>query len=223
MLLFANSKEGVATRFLERQLGIGYFAAFTMAARIRMHMAALENDRVVGRKGERLFVKLVEFPTKPCASQRQVKSCWAVLLSDVSQIVSVVVENLDQHSILKAINQRGHAGAMQVTTCRRTLDVLCDIGARSALAWFEHDNSARHPSIPDRAPGFVAHVKLHLKGQFGRVTTGRLWTYLKEFEFRHNRIGNPSSVYWDLIGRFPDLGKADVDRIEAKSFIQSAK
>lgn len=115
MLHFTNSRSGVCTNFLLRQLGISHSAAFRMGTKIRTQMAALEDGRQVGGEGREVMVKIVQFRRVRTQGRRGAGRANIFSLADQDHIVNVVIGRSRRNLLRKLLAERVRPGSIITT------------------------------------------------------------------------------------------------------------
>ena len=217
MLHFANSTSGVPTSFLRRQIGLSHKAAFRMADRIRVHLAALDFGSRVGMAVELVDVRVVYLSGIHTAPFPTRGSARAVILGDANSVQATVIGRPRRHSVKAIIADKVAEGAIPVTTCRYTYRVLTEFGSRRPAVVFV-------PEVPGGSAGggnpvesFLAYLRKPMHSTYRRVGYTNLWKYLKEFEFFYNRRARSHTTFWDMIGNFPQVTTQQCLKLEAWS------
>jgi hypothetical protein len=216
MLHFANSASGVPTSFLRRHLGLSQKAAYRMADRIRLHMAALDYGARVGQRGRPVEIR-IEYLVGMRTTRYPVRgSAKAVFLGDANNVQATVIGRARRHVLARIIADKLVDGAVPVTTCAYTYGVLREFGTRSPAAALVDDFI--DPSTgtnPIRS--FLHYARRPMHEIYRRVDYANLWKYLKEMEFGFNRRLRSQETFGDLTGAFPDLSAARCGELAAWS------
>lgn len=204
MLHFANSHAGVNSGFLERHLGISYRAAFHMAHRIRLHLAALERMTPIATPGQTVEVRVENLYR--IRSDTSGHNRANVLLAARNGRVACQVIGVSRHrSVYKAIATMVPGHGDLHTTCYRTARLFSDYGSRLPHAHYLPTYYIDHPNEIDAIKGFMSYFLWQLQTHHKYVSHSYLWLYLSEFQFRYNRRNHSAQTYWDMIGAFPIL------------------
>lgn len=204
ILHFANSREGVTVGFLQRQLGISYLAAFRMAHRIRMHMAALERATRHPAPGVQVHVRL-ETLHRVRSSTSQRHTANVLFAATQERLDCTVVSAPRRHSVRAAVLDLMPGHGTLLTSCYRTSRVMAAYGGRHPLASFVPTYFLDHDEQIDRITGFLSYFREPFNNLYKHVSREHLWLYLKEFQFRYNRRHRSRDTYWDMVGAFPVL------------------
>lgn len=216
MLHFANSSGGVVTTFLGRQLGLSHKAAFRLADRMRMHMAAIDHDKRVGTPGEPVEIRIETLDGVHTAGHPLRGPAKAVIIGDSKSVQTTLIGTPRRHVLRAIINDKAAAGAVPKTSCKYTYRVLEEFGTRmpsvQLIESFVDPCSRVSPT-----KSFLNHLRKPMSNTYRRVEYANLWKYLKEFEFRYNRRQRSHRIFPDLIGQFPDLSRSSQEELEGWS------
>lgn len=204
MLHFANSHEGVNSGFLERQLGIGYLAAFRMAHKIRLHMAAIEELSRGSEQYDSVHARLeIINNVRTGPHHRDIAN---ILLAAAGQRVEVaVIDEVRRHTVKRTMSDLMPGQKEILTTCYRTSRVFAAYGARKPLATFTPCHFIDHLEEVDTISGFMSYFLWPFRTNHRHVSHAHLWLYLKEFQFRYNRRHRSRDTYWDMVSAFPQI------------------
>jgi len=219
IFMFTTTRNGVAAKELERQLGVTYKTAWRMADLIRKHMADVDGEALVGGIG-----KVVEIDEtwiggslrfRPhrgeSRSARQNKTMVMGMLERDGSVLTTIVPDNRKVSLLPKIAQHVAPGSVLHTD---------DLGAYrrlSDLGW-EHE-SVSHARGQYVSPtgahvqgieNFWAQLKRSFNGTYIHVSSKHLWKYAKEAEYRFNRRDCAETMLSELLTTFQPLS-ADRD------------
>ena len=216
MLHFANSASGVPTNFLGRHLGVSHKAAYRMADRIRLHMAALDCPERVGERGKPVEIRIEYLVGMRTRGYPVRGSAKAVLIGDRHAVQSTLIGRARRHVLGKIIADKIAHGAIPVTTCSYTHAVLTEFGTRQSRAALV-DEFVDPSTGTNPIQGFLNYAKRPMHDVYRRVDYSNLWKYLKELEFRFNRRRRSHEIFSDLVGAFPRLSPDRCRELEAWS------
>ena len=190
MFLFCASRNGVAAKEVERQLGVTYKTAWRMCHEIRKFMAAQDSDDPLGGIGS--FVEIDE----------------AIIGGSVSGMgngymgnKTIVVGMLERGGeLITRVVTRRHKAAMHglilesvipgTTICTDEMGGYKDIdqsGYRHIKVNHRRGQYANKAGGGVNAlEGFWAQLKRGINGTHIHVSGKHLWKYLGEFEYRYN-------------------------------------
>lgn len=204
LLHFANSSEGVNAAFLGRQLGITYPAAFRMAYKIRLHLAALEALAEPISEGRDVHARLVTLHRARSGSQRP-NTLNVLFVASDTRVDCAVLAAPRRHSVRAAIEKLMPGHGQVITTCYRTSQVLSAYKTRQPLATFVPTFFLDHPTERDLISGFLSYFLQPFKNHHKHASREYFWLYLKDFQFRYNRRDRSGDTYWDMVRSFPQL------------------
>jgi len=209
LFLFTTTRNGVAAKELERQLGVTYKTAWRMADKIREHMANVDGDQQVGGLG-----KIVEIDETLVGGANR-KSRWrnprggktmvmGMLERDGAVLTTVVADNR-KHNLLPKVVEHVAPGSICHTDELRSYKDLPKLG-------FGHDtvNHTRRYVSPTGAhvqgiENFWGQLKRAINGTHIHVSGKHLWKYAKEAEYRFNRRDCADAMLSELLTTFQPL------------------
>jgi transposase len=209
IFLFTTTRNGVAAKELERQLGVTYKTAWRMADLIRAHMASVDGEAMIGGIG-----KAVEIDETIVGGYRKGKpgrslEGKSVILGMVErdgQVVTKVVADVKRATLLPAI---------EATVAKGTAVHTDYLGSYAVLgaAGYAHDrvnhNKGQYVSATgchvQTIEGFWAQLKRAINGTHVHVSGKHLWKYAKEAEYRFNRRHCGETMLSELLTTFRPL------------------
>lgn len=214
MLLFANSRNGVATHFLQRHLGLSYKAAWRMGDRIRTHLALLEAPRQFGGPGQ--LVHVDETLIRGIRTSTAKGAGRAILfgIADAQAVGTFVVKNRRRTTLMPLIKAKIHPGSTIVTDSYSTYRHLSDYGWRHTTVNHSRGEWTNADGISQaRIEQHWAALKRAIRGTHLHVERDFLWKYLKEYEFRANRRERSAQLFWDMIASFPPFAEDQIREV----------
>lgn len=205
MLHFSNSKDGVCTHFIERQLGVSYKTAYRMNDRIRTHMAAIDRHKYIGTFGEQVFVRVLNIKRLRVQGKKGKKRANVLAIADDKNILNTVIEQVRRAPISAILDEKIAVKAEVCTDCYETYRILSAYGSRPEKARFLPFWAPNRKSQSDTIASYWATTSRSLSSTHKHLDRFHLWKYLKEFEFRYNRRWKSDQVFWDLVSSFPRL------------------
>ena len=196
--LFANSKNGVSAKELERQLGVTYKTAWRIAKQIRLLCKQVNyplsktvemDDTYIGgirpgKRGRGAAGKSIVLG----AVQRQ------------GRIAASVVSNLSAETVRPFIEQHvKHGTALmtdEFTTYRRTRKGYVHRAINHSLGKYVRGNV--HTNTIE---GFWSQLKRSLSGTYHAVSPKYLQSYVNEFAYRYSKRDWPISLFFPMISR----------------------
>ncbi|MCB2083345.1 MAG: IS1595 family transposase [Sphingomonadaceae bacterium] len=211
--LFTTTRNGVAAKELQRQLGVTYKTAWRMAGLIRQHMADVDGDKLIGGEGKEVEIDetLVGGATTG-GGRGNYRSNKTVVLGMVERdgdIVTAVVPDVKRASLLPHIKQNVREGTLVHTDQLHSYRILPENG-------FRHDkvNHQKGEYVNERGShvqtieGFWSQLKRSINGTHIHVSGKHLWKYAKEAEYRFNRRNRPETMLPELLSTFRPLSAA---------------
>ena len=207
--LFTTTRNGVAAKELQRQLGVTYKTAWRMAGLIREHMATVDGDRQVGGAGkvvqidETLVGGAVRRKMGGNRSQFQNKSTVLGMLESDGAVLTTVVADNRKSTLLPKVAEHVVAGSIIHTDELRSYKDLSEMG-------FAHETVNHSRGLYVSATGchvqgienFWSQLKRMVNGTHIHVSRKHLWKYAKEAEYRFNRRSKPSAMLPELLTTF---------------------
>ncbi|MDF1835816.1 MAG: transposase [Alteraurantiacibacter sp. bin_em_oilr2.035] len=203
MLHFANSAEGVNSRFIGRHLGLSPDKAYKLGTRIRMHLAAIDQPAKVGVAGETVLVRLVPLQGLNVSVLGGQNKATAFFVADDRRVLSTVVGRARRSTLRQAIQRKVTAGAIPITDCSKTYSALSASHSRKPIAELVSPNFLAETGQLDTIFSFVNYMSKPMRNNYRRVAKDYLWRYLKEFEFKYNRRYTSERIFWDMVSQFP--------------------
>ncbi len=205
MFLFTTSRNGVAAKEVQRQLGVTYKTAWRMCNLIRKYMGYVDGDFPIGGPG-----KTVEIDeTFIGGHDREGHDDKAVVVGMVERggdVLTRQVRTRRKGEILPHVMKFVKRGSKVYTDEGSAFKALTERGG------YEHEavnHSAKEYVRGDvhtnSIEGFWANVKRGIKGTYVHVSKKHLQTYLREFEYRHNLRRTPYLMFDCLLAAFPQV------------------
>lgn len=206
IFLFTTTRNGVAAKELQRQLGVTYKTAWRMADLIRKHMGDVDGDSLLGGAGE--VVEIDETliggsVTGKGSGYKGNKSVVVGMMERGGEVVTKVVTSRHREPMERLVLDNVHPGATVATDefgSYRRLDTLGfdHVTVQHKKGQYTTDNGGGVNSIE----GFWAQLKRSINGTHIHVSRKHLWKYAKEAEYRFNRRHVPSSMMDELLSTF---------------------
>jgi len=209
MFLFVSTRNGVAAKEVERQLGVTYKTAWRMCHEIRKYMGAVDGDNPLGGLGrvvqiDETFIggkhKRVSHGGDPALKKATVFG----MLEVGGEVVTRVVPNRRSGTLLPIIWATVKRPSMIHTDEHGAYGGLPTMGFRhEAVKHSAGEYVCRKTGATTNAlEGFWAQLKRGINGTHIHVSAKHLPKYLGEFEFRHNRRDRPHTMLSELMLSF---------------------
>ena len=207
MFLFTTSRNGVAAKEVERQLGVTYKTAWRMCHEIRKYMASLDSDDPLGGIGSTVEIDetLIGGSISGKGSgYKGNKTCVVGMLERGGELITRVAPARHKAAMHSLINAHVLPGT---TINTDEFGGYKDI----ALNGYRHvtvNHAAKEYARPCGAgvnaiEGFWAALKRGINGTHIHVSGKHLPKYLGEFEYRHNMRAVPHLMLDRLMVSFP--------------------
>jgi transposase-like protein len=204
MFLFCASRNGVAAKEVQRQLGVTYKTAWRMCNLIRKYMGQVDGDWPLGGHGDGDDIVEVDkaFIGGRDALGQDDKAVVLGMIERDGDVITRVVPDRSMESVTSEIIENVTPGT------RVHSDTA---SAFSALGKHYRHETVNH-SIKEYVRGdvhtntieaFWANVKRGISGTYVWVSKKHLPTYLREFEYRHNLRHAPYLMFDCLLAAFP--------------------
>lgn len=198
MFLFTSTRNGVAAKRVQREIGVTYKTAWRMCKLIRAYMGYVDGDPVLGGGG------IIVEADKTFIGGYDKKG------SDDKKVVLGMVE---RDGNVVAIHIPSRSGRFVVPGILKTVRRGAAINTDSARAFeaLEIHGYTHHPYNSAKGEkggtavieGFWGMLKRGINGTYISVSQKHLQTYLNEFEFRYNLRHQPHTMFDRLLLSFP--------------------
>lgn len=201
MFLFCASRNGVAAKEVERQLGVTYKTAWRMCHHIRKHMGAVDGDRPLG--GMARSAPIVEIDEAFLGGRDPVgKDDKAIVLGMVERkgdVLTRPVGGRHTNQVLPPIKKWVKEGSRVMTddaTIYRGLDIYGYAHESVDHSAYEYVRGDAHTNTIE---SFWSMLKRGINGTYIHVSKKHLQKYLWEFEYRHNLRHAPHLMFEILL------------------------
>ncbi len=206
MFQFCSSRNGVAAKEVERQLGVTYKTAWRMCHMIREYMGAVDGDEPLGG-----FTKQVEIDETFVGGYRRAedgafanKTVVFGMLQRGGEVMTRVVPNRRRSTVLPIVAENVIRHSIVHT------DESTSYSGLGALGYYhERTNHAAGQYVSEKGSsvnaleGFWSALKRGINGTHIHVSGRHLPKYLAEFEFRWNMRATPHLMLDRLMVSFP--------------------
>lgn len=208
MFLFCSTRNGVAAKEVERQIGVTYKTAWRMCHEIRKYMALIDGDDPVGGEGSEVEIDETFIGGK-ARSGRQgpnlaKKSVVLGMVERGGNLITRVVPNQRRVTLIPQIEAAVRKGTLIHTDHMHSYAVLGDLGySHERVNHNAGQYVSKSGSHVQSIEGFWSQLKRGINGTHIHVSAKHLPKYLGEFEFRHNRRNRPETMLDELMLAFP--------------------
>jgi transposase len=206
MFLFCASRNGVAAKEVERQIGVTYKTAWRMCRLIRKYMGYVDGDAPIGGPGKTVEADETFIGGRDLHGAPDDKAVVLGIVERGGDVVTRHVQSRSKENIVPQIVKYVKPGS------RIHTDEASNFRLLTERYGYDHemiDHSAKeyvrgdvHTNTID---GFWSNVKRGINGTYVHVSKKHLQTYLHEFEYRHNLRQQPSLMFELLLQAFPKV------------------
>ena len=212
IFLYTTTRNGVAAKELQRQLGVTYKCAWRMAHAIRKQMCAVDGEAPLGGLGKTVQVDETYVGGVAKGKGHGYKGNKTIMLGMIEEggdAIAKVVPDVKKRTLHPIIEEHVEAGS------RIETDELRSYGGLGAKG-YEHgvvnhsisEYVAEDGSNVNAVENFWKHLKAAIRSTHIGVSPQHLEKYVREFEFRFNRRMRPEAMLDELLTRFPDLRRS---------------
>lgn len=203
MFLFTTTRNGVAAKELERQLGVTYKTAWRMAHELRIYMGYVDGDRPLGGPGKPIVEADKAFIGGKDKQGFDDKSIVLGIHERNGDILTRVVDDRKAKTIIRELRKWIPEGARVSTDEGRSFMDLKLWGYRHGTVNHRAGEYVRGDVHTNTIEAFWANLKRGIEGTHIWVSRKHLQKYLWEFEFRHNLRKHPHLMFPLLLAAFP--------------------
>jgi transposase len=202
MFLFTTTRNGVAAKELQRQLGVTYKTAWRMAREIRIYMGWVDGDWPIGGRGR----AIVETDKVFIGGRDKIgEGDKTIVLGAVERggdVITRVIPDRSARNVIGALSEWVRLGARIVTDDARVYNDLGALGYRHESVNHSEKEYVRGDTHTNTIEAFWAMVKRTIAGTHIWVSPKHLPKYLGEIEFRWNLRKHPHLMFPLLMAAF---------------------
>jgi transposase-like protein len=207
MFLFTTTRNGVAAKRVEREIGVTYKTAWRMCHEVRKYMAALDSDDPLGGVGQAVEVDeaLIGGVVRGKGSGPQMENKTIVLgmLEKGGELVTRVVPNRKEHNLKPVIQAHILPGSIIHTDEHSSFQNLGECGyLHHRVNHKLHQYVGADGCSVNSLEGFWSQLKRGINGTHIHVSPKHLPKYLGEFEYRWNMRAVPHLMLDRLLYSF---------------------
>jgi transposase len=210
MFMFATTRNGVAAKEVERQLGVTYKTAWRMCHEIRKYMGAVDGNAPIGGLGRTVQCDETFIGGRVAMAKVKGRQPFANktvvfgMKENGGDLVTHVVTDRRSGTLLPIIRDTVKRSSTIHTDEHHAYGGLGTMGYRHATVNHSRDEYVCRKSgaTVNGIEGFWAQLKRGINGTHIHVSAKHLPKYLGEFEFRHNRRHAPHSMLGELMTSF---------------------
>lgn len=192
MFLFSASRNGVAAKEVERQLGVTYKTAWRMCHHIREHMGKVDGDRPLGGPAPAPVVEIDEaFLGGRDRAGHDDKAVVLGMVERDGDVLSQQVAGRHTNQVLPPIKKWVKEGSRVMTDDARLYRGLDIHGYAHESVNHSEKEYVRGDAHTNTIESYWAMLKRGINGTYIHVSKKHLQKYLWEFEYRHNLRRSP--------------------------------
>jgi len=206
MFLFTTSRNGVAAKRVEREIGVTYKTAWRMCHEVRKYMAALDSDDPLGGPGQTVEVDETliggAVHGKGRGPQVLIKTLVLGMLERGGELVTRVVPNQRRASLVPVVQEKVLPGTTINTDSLHSYKNLGECGYTHKFVDHRVEYVGRDGATVNSIEGFWNILKRGIHGTHIHVSPKHLPKYLGEFEYRWNMRSVPHLMLDRLLFSF---------------------
>lgn len=213
MLITGNTSNVLPVSFVARHMGLSRMAAFAMVSRIRLHLQARLNGRILGGGGQILqvdetWIRQIKNP----ASRRGYGAIVFGIYSD-SGVITKVVPSRSSNVLMQEVLASTHPDSIFVTDQLRSYNFLGRLGLRhvrlnhSIGEWKNRDGFS---SVGIES--YWGSLKSFLRSVNAAPSVDYFGGYLAEHAFRFNCRQAGLCPFQQMISHFPSVDKRNLPK-----------
>lgn len=206
MFLFCASRNGVAAKEVQRQLGVTYKTAWRMCNLIRKYMGYVDGDYPVGGPGKTVEADETFIGGKDTAEDGDDEAIVFGVIERDGDVVTRHIVARTKHHIVPRIVTFVKPGSRLHTDEASAFKLLTErYGYEHETVDHSKEEWVRGDVHTNTIEAFWASVKRGINGTYVWVSKKWLQTYLREFEYRHNLRHAPYLMFDCLLQAFPKV------------------
>ncbi|MDB5458727.1 MAG: ISSpo3, transposase [Caulobacteraceae bacterium] len=205
MFLFCASRNGVAAKEVERQIGVTYKTAWRMCHEIRAYMGYVDGDAPLGGEGPGSPVVEIDKAFIGGHDKRGEDDKHVVLgmVERGGEIIARAIPDRSSDFVHPPIKKFVKDGSRVATDEARPFKALGFYGYNHATVNHSAGERVRGEVHTNTIDSFWSMLKRGINGTYIHVSSKHLQKYLWEFEFRHNLRKSPHLMLDYLLLSFP--------------------
>lgn len=191
MFMFCTTRNGVAAKEIQRQIGVTYKTAWRMAHEIRKYMGQLDSDDPLGGPGQIVEIDEAMLGGKAKGTRggrfAGNKTCVLGMLENGGEIVTRIVPSVKAHVLVPVVQEHVLRGTHIHTDALPSYQHLGNYGYRHSKVRHQvGEYVGSEGQTVNRIEGFWSMLKRGINGTHIHVSEKHLPKYLGEFEYRWN-------------------------------------
>lgn len=210
IFLFTTTRNGVAAKELQRQLGVTYKTAWRMAHMIREHMADVDGDEPLGGPFKTVEIDETYIGGEATGMGTGYKGNKTAIMAMVERdgdVITKVIPNRRKSTLQRAVVENVAPHTEIHTDEFISYDGLELTAGRYWHKTVNHSQGeyVRGHVSTNGVEGFWSQLKRSINGTHIHVSGKHLWKYAKEAEYRFNRRDCGETMLSELLGTFGPL------------------
>ena len=206
MFLFTTTRNGVAAKRVQREIGVTYKTAWRMCHQIRQYMAALDSDDPLGGEGETVQIDETLIGGKSEGMGRAYKGNKTYvmgMLENGGELVTRIIPNVKRETLWGEICQNVLPGTIIHTDELHSYKGISLRGYRHQTCLHSKaEYVSAYGATVNNIEGFWNMLKRGIRGTHIHVSEKHLSKYLGEFEYRWNMRSVPHLMLDRLLHSF---------------------
>lgn len=203
MYLFTTTRNGVAAKELQRQLGVTYKTAWRIGHELRKYMGLVDGDDVLGGRGRPIVEIDKAFIGGKDKMGEDDKTVVLGMVERKGDILTRVIPDRKARTVTRMIRKYVREGSRVATDDARAFRGLPLWGYAHERVNHDEKEWVRDDVHTNTIEAFWAALKRGINGTHIWVSAKHLQKYLWEFEFRHNLRKQPHLMFDLLLIAFP--------------------
>jgi transposase-like protein len=206
MFLFTTTRNGVAAKRVQREIGVTYKTAWRMCHEIRKYMGALDEDEPIGGPGEIVEIDEAFVGGRRLGEGQGRRDHLSVVLGMVQKdgdAITRVIPNIRRETLWNEICQNVLPGSTIHTDELPSYRGINMRGFRhQTVCHKDGEYVSQYGATVNRVEGYWAMLKRGINGTHIHVSAKHLQKYLGEFEYRWNMRHVPHLMLDRLLHSF---------------------
>lgn len=200
--LFTTTRNGVAAKEIQRQLGVTYKTAWRIARLIREYMGWVDGDGPIGGRGGQMVEADETFIGGKDKMGQNDKAIVFGVVERGGEVVTQVIPNRSEFSTTPIINAYVRPGSNLATDDWQSYKRLAEEGFRHVTVNHSAKEYVRGNVHTNTIEGFWSMVQRTIAGTHIWVSKKHLSKYLGEIEYRWNLRKTPHLMFPLLMASF---------------------
>ncbi len=213
MYLMTATRNGVAAKELQRQLGVTYKCAWRIGHQLRDLMSARDRASNTGPLTGHIEIdetyvggRIRKFKGHGKGEYLKNKSTVMGLVQRGGNIRTTIIPNERRATMLPIVQANVAKGSRVSTDTHGTYRTLRNLGYKHGMVNHSIDEWKNGVYCTNTVEGFWSHLKRGIKSTHASVSKKHLQRYVDEFSFRFNNRDEPSEMFARLLKQISASG-----------------